>query len=479
MRVRVLLTSLLAVGLAGGPPAAAGAVEDPPSPPPVEAPPEPPDEEAAARDLQREARDEGTEADDAAIESHAVTVSASPSAFSPNGDGVKDQTVITVEATEPVSVELEILDEDGATLREWSGAAAPGAPFEVEWKGRAGGPVVPDGPYVARATGTDGLGAVSEDQVGIVVDTKAPRITWKRVWPEPLGDQKWIRFRQRVRDRSPRVELRLVVEDAVSAVGITNVKRNSGVSKIRWRARYEGGGKLFPGNYRTRLRAVDDAGNSKWSTYLPWRVHREVAAKVYTRLVAAGKRVALTFDDCHFSGAWSRILSTLKEKNVTAAFFCPGQQMAAYPGLTRRTVRQGHTIAAHAWDHALLTGKSVSYTSGRLASDRNTAWSIAERTTAPYFRPPYGAYDANVLTGARVSYHPRVMMWDVDPLDWQRPGSGVIRSRVVTGARRGSVILMHTLDQTATALPGIINGLRAKGLKPVGLPTLFRKAGLR
>jgi hypothetical protein len=43
----------------------------------------------------------------------------------------------------------------------------------------------------------------------------------------------------------------------------------------------------------------------------------------------------------------------------------------------------------------------------------------------------------------------------------------------VGGARKGSIILMHTKPNSAAAFPAILSGLKAKGLRPVGLSELF------
>jgi polysaccharide deacetylase 2 family uncharacterized protein YibQ len=55
----------------------------------------------------------------------------------------------------------------------------------------------------------------------------------------------------------------------------------------------------------------------------------------------------------------------------------------------------------------------------------------------------------------------------------------VIADRVLAHARAGSIVVMHTLPQTAAALPSIISRLRARGLEPVGLSELFSQAGMR
>jgi peptidoglycan-N-acetylglucosamine deacetylase len=104
-------------------------------------------------------------------------------------------------------------------------------------------------------------------------------------------------------------------------------------------------------------------------------------------------------------------------------------------------------------------------------------WKVARSTPAPYFRPPYGAYDAKTLRAAGDTGYARVILWDVDPHDARRPGADVIAHRVLAGVQRGSIVEMNVLGQTAGALPRILDGLSKRGLRPTTLPALFEAAG--
>jgi peptidoglycan/xylan/chitin deacetylase (PgdA/CDA1 family) len=68
------------------------------------------------------------------------------------------------------------------------------------------------------------------------------------------------------------------------------------------------------------------------------------------------------------------------------------------------------------------------------------------------------------------------VLWDVDTVDWSRPGTGAIRSRA-GNAGRGSIVLMHdgggSRSQTVAALPGIISNLRARGYRLVTVSSLL------
>ena len=410
-----------------------------------------------------------------------VTVDVAPSPFSPNGDGRKDSTTITVESDTSGDAVIRVLDDTGKGRKRWERQVEAGVPLEIRWFGKNNSKkkTLPDGDYQVEAVVTDPTGLEGADLAPVTIDTTAPAVRWRKIIPEPISDQDKMRFKFTATDPSGPLDAKVVITDRSGKITTEAKDVAPGKRTIAWKPRYPKGGLLFPGQYGARLRVRDDAGNLRVSKVKPWRVIRPKKARVFTRLDGVGRKVALTFDDCHFAGAWRSILNTLKDRGVEATFFCPGTMMYASPGLVRKTNRGGHTLASHAWDHALLTGHAASYTSSRLRSDATAAWKIAGQTTAPYFRPPYGAYDGAVKSGAGAAAHPRVILWDVDPQDWRRPGASAITSRVVSQAKPGSIILLHTLDQTAAALPAILTGLAKKNLKPVDLPDMFKAAGLK
>ena len=93
---------------------------------------------------------------------------------------------------------------------------------------------------------------------------------------------------------------------------------------------------------------------------------------------------------------------------------------------------------------------------------------------APFFRPPNGDYDDQVIKVARELGF-ETIIWSVDSLDWKNPGASFMVSRVVNKAFPGAVILCHASDsskQIHLALPEIISALRAKGYKFVNLTEL-------
>ncbi len=106
--------------------------------------------------------------------------------------------------------------------------------------------------------------------------------------------------------------------------------------------------------------------------------------------------------------------------------------------------------------------------------DRDVWWKLARVAPTPYFRPPHGSYTATTMTAAGRAGYGAVVLWDVDPQDWRRSGAAAIEDRILTHVRPGSIVLMHVIDQTAAALPSIIQRLLGRRFVPVTLTELDR-----
>lgn len=179
------------------------------------------------------------------------------------------------------------------------------------------------------------------------------------------------------------------------------------------------------------------------------------------------KCVAITYDDGPAAGT-PTLLDTLAAKRIPATFFVIGQQVDARPATTRRAYVEGHTIANHTWDHKQLTTLTRAQQQWEVDVTDDELVSHGIRATT-LLRPPYGSYDANT----RALGFP-LILWDVDPRDWEGPPAPeTTRSRVVSATRSGSIILLHDLHwNTVYASPGIIEDLHAAGFTFVRLDEL-------
>ena len=168
---------------------------------------------------------------------------------------------------------------------------------------------------------------------------------------------------------------------------------------------------------------------------------------------------SITFDDgpARFT---DELIGLLHEWRAPATFFLQGVNVERRPDVATRIVAEGHEIGNHTWNHPQLTKlpdpevrAQVQRTQGAIAN--------ATGVTAESLRPPYGDVDKRVRGVVGLP----IVVWDVDTLDWTDPGSDAIVERAVGQSSRGSVVLMHdTHSGTIAAVPGIIDGLRDRGL---------------
>ena len=70
-----------------------------------------------------------------------------------------------------------------------------------------------------------------------------------------------------------------------------------------------------------------------------------------THNFAAGKNVALTFDDGPTSKVTPKILDVLEKENVKATFFVVGKHVKEHPESGKRAYEEGHFIANHGYSH--------------------------------------------------------------------------------------------------------------------------------
>jgi peptidoglycan/xylan/chitin deacetylase (PgdA/CDA1 family) len=193
--------------------------------------------------------------------------------------------------------------------------------------------------------------------------------------------------------------------------------------------------------------------------------------------------VTLTFDAGADRGYAARILATLQHAHIHATFGMTGRWAQANPDLVRRMVHEGDQIINHTYDHRSFTGYS---THTYPLTEQQRAWEITHadaiirhitgHTTKPFFRPPYGDYDAATLRLAAHLGYRYVIMWTVDTLGWDGLSANQIVERVLATAQAGDIILMHVgaQSQDALALPRIIPLLEHRGYRFVTIAQMLR-----
>jgi peptidoglycan/xylan/chitin deacetylase (PgdA/CDA1 family) len=185
----------------------------------------------------------------------------------------------------------------------------------------------------------------------------------------------------------------------------------------------------------------------------------------------ATRMVALTFDDGP-SANTLRIVEDLEVSGAKATFFFVGSRARGHWQQQQRVLAAGLEIGSHTWDHARLMNLSQSSFDAQTVK---TADSVQRDTS---FRPRllramHGDIDSADVAMAR-ALGLVVVNWSVHGND---TGAGQTMARIAANglsAGSGDIVLLHeTNPLTVKAVPYIIKGLQAKGLRLVTVSELL------
>jgi peptidoglycan/xylan/chitin deacetylase (PgdA/CDA1 family) len=188
-----------------------------------------------------------------------------------------------------------------------------------------------------------------------------------------------------------------------------------------------------------------------------------------------GNEVALTFDDG--PGPYTQqLVATLDKLHVRATFFAIGDQEQYFSAGTMAEISSGDVIGNHTESHPMMAPLSAHDQYEQLF-EQMAHIEIVGGTRPRLFRPPYGSFNATTFRELR-HLHLLMVLWSVDTSDYTLPGTGAIVQTALSGAKPGSIILMHdgggNRSETIAALPAIVKGLRKRGLDPVTVPRLLQ-----
>lgn len=223
-------------------------------------------------------------------------------------------------------------------------------------------------------------------------------------------------------------------------------------------------------------------------------------------------RICLSFDSGENADAAPVILDILKEKRIRTTIFLTGEFIRRNPKIVRRIVEEGHEVANHTDTHPHLTrienrrsttclpGVNREFLHHELKRAEEAFYHLTGRHMSPYWRAPYGETNLDIRKWAEELGYVHVSWtcgrdWEngLDSMDWVADtNSGryhtaeEIRNQIVNFGKgtesgaNGGIVLMHFStnrphqDKVYLQLPGIIDGLRAKGYEIVTISQLVQ-----
>ena len=163
------------------------------------------------------------------------------------------------------------------------------------------------------------------------------------------------------------------------------------------------------------------------------------------------KVLYLTFDAGYENGCTAKILDTLKEQDIKAAFFLVGNYIEKNPDLVKRMVDEGHIVANHTMHHPDMSKISEKEAfSKELTNLESLFRSVTDKEMPKYYRPPQGIYsEKNLLLAKELGY--KTVFWSLAYADWNndaQPTKEQAFQKLLPRTHNGAVILLHSTSKT-------------------------------
>lgn len=177
------------------------------------------------------------------------------------------------------------------------------------------------------------------------------------------------------------------------------------------------------------------------------------------------KVLYLTFDCGWENGCTQKVLDTLKEKKVPAAFFCTLDHIKSSPDLISRMIKEGHIVGNHSAKHPDFSEISRQRMADEILECENY---LRENFgySSKFFRFPKGSYTENALNLVD-SMGMMSVFWSCAYADWDvndTKGGQYAFDTVTARLHSGAIILLHSVSpDNAEALGNIIDYARNNG----------------
>lgn len=186
-------------------------------------------------------------------------------------------------------------------------------------------------------------------------------------------------------------------------------------------------------------------------------------------------KIAITFDDGPIPVMTEKVLDILNSRKVPAAFFCIGNRVKDYPGLTKRIHESGHLIGNHSYWHGAMFDLQSSEKIARELKDTDAAIEQVIHKRPNFFRPPFGVSNPMVAAAVRRRGY-KTIGWSIRSFDTVTKSGSVLLDRVTRSLKGGDIILFHDYSAaTLEILPAFLDEVAKLGLKIVRVDELLKE----
>ncbi|MEV6114348.1 polysaccharide deacetylase family protein [Streptomyces sp. NPDC052109] len=179
-------------------------------------------------------------------------------------------------------------------------------------------------------------------------------------------------------------------------------------------------------------------------------------------------RIALTFHGQGDPAIAHSLLTAAEQHGARLTVLAVGTWLDEHPDVARRILDGGHDLGNHTQRHIAVNALPE-------ADARKEITDCADRlkrltgSIGTWFRPSRSPTASPLVARlARAAGYPHVLSYDVDSLDYTRPGAAAVTRKVLAEARNGSVVSLHFgYPDTVAALPVLLHELDGRGLRAV------------
>lgn len=193
-----------------------------------------------------------------------------------------------------------------------------------------------------------------------------------------------------------------------------------------------------------------------------------------TKGSAEDPNIALTFNISWGEEKVHDILEKLEAEEVQATFFLSGEWAERHPEIVEKIAEGKHEIGMLGYRYKSYVKQEIE----QVQRDLHLAQEVFSRLgyeDLNLLRTPSGHFNEEVLELAKKMGF-EVIHWNVNPNDWDNPGTEKIVDDVMKATSNGDILLLHASDsakQTAGALETILPGLKNKGFSFVPISELI------
>lgn len=163
------------------------------------------------------------------------------------------------------------------------------------------------------------------------------------------------------------------------------------------------------------------------------------------------KYLYLTFDEGYEAGYTSKILDTLKENRISAAFFITAHYVNTEPELVERMIKEGHIVGNHTVNHKCLPEIPDEEIKREVMQLHQVIYEKFNYEMK-YIRPPKGEFSERSLqTTNSLGY--KNVMWSFAYQDWnedKQPSEEEAKKKILENFHNGEIILLHGNSKTNT-----------------------------